>query len=77
MIESLQERMHKGFPKILDFFSGFFVGVGIVGGGCCFFLLAAFTSAFLSFLIGLGVLCVFVFFGIISKALSILLKNAS
>ncbi|MDL0079953.1 MULTISPECIES: hypothetical protein [Helicobacter] len=64
-------------PTILDFFSGLFVGVGIGGAVLVFYLVYALTGLmFLSALAGLLVGCVFVFFSLVAKSLSILLKKS-
>lgn len=76
MTSPLEERFKELLPRILDFLSGFFIGVGIIGSVCSFFVARfVFDSAFLALLIGFGVFCVFVFFGIVSKAICILLKH--
>ncbi|WP_317370817.1 hypothetical protein [Helicobacter canis] len=70
--------MHKHLPTILDFFSGLFVGVGIGGA-----VLALYVTYFLTGLLFLGVLagalvcCVFVFFSIVAKSLSVLLRKSA
>jgi len=67
--------LEKRFATYLDFFSGFFFGVGVVGGIACFVILQATLDEFFALLVAIGFGCVLMFFGLVAKALSLLLKH--
>ncbi len=61
--------------RMLDFFSGVFFGVAIFGGLSCFFILKMVYPLIFAILIGVGIFCVFLFFGLVAKSLAILVRN--
>ena len=59
-------------PRILEFFCGLFLGLGILGGVVGFFIFQAlFEDTFLSVLLSVVALCVFIFFAIVAKSLCV------
>ena len=61
---------------ILDVLSGLFIGVAIGGAVCLGYVVYALLGyALLGVLVGALFFCVFLFFGVAAKALSMLLKH--
>lgn len=64
-------------PRILEFFCGLFLGLGVLGGAIGFFIFEAlFEDTILSLLLSAISLCVFIFFAIVAKSLCVLLKSS-
>lgn len=74
-LENQEHAFEKRFSKILDFFSGVFFSVSIIGAVFCFFMIRLLYSDLFAILISISFFCIFMFFGLISKSLALLLKK--